>query len=100
MVAQVTAGDKGGGDDARSPSRRLHRTMLAGIQEMQEFKPSGDIDRDFAQIMRVHHKQAVAMAKEQLASGKSAEMKTFARRVVDEQAREIAQLELWLASRP
>jgi uncharacterized protein (DUF305 family) len=74
--------------------------MLAAIQEMQEMTPCGDVDRDFAQIMCMYHKQALRLAKEQLACGKSAEMKTLARGIVEDQARRIAQLEFWLASRP
>jgi uncharacterized protein (DUF305 family) len=98
LLAQAASQEKTGGE-ARSPSQRLHQAMLVGIQEMQEFKPSGDVDRDFAHIMRVHHKQAVDIAKEQLASGKSAEMKTLARHIVEDQTREIAQLDRWLASK-
>ena len=79
-------------------SDTMHRQMMSGMQMMQSMKPTGDTDKDFASMMRAHHQQAVGMAKVQLEHGKSAELKAMARKMIEDQQKEIAQLDKWLAS--
>jgi uncharacterized protein (DUF305 family) len=77
----------------------MHQSMMLGMQRMQSVRPSGDTDRDFAMMMREHHRQAIEMARTQLEHGRSDELKTLANRIIDEQQKEIAQLDEWLARR-
>jgi uncharacterized protein (DUF305 family) len=58
---------------------------------------TGDIDKDFAMMMKLHHQQAVNMAEMQLAKGKSPEMKTMSKQIIAAQKKEIAQFDKWLA---
>ncbi len=58
---------------------------------------TGDPDRDFATMMIGHHKGAITMARTQLASGKSPEMRALAEQVIVDQQREIALMEAFLA---
>lgn len=60
-------------------------------------QPSGDTDKDFATMMRMHHQQAVDMAKAELQHGKSPELKALAQKIVKDQQKEIAELDQWLA---
>jgi len=60
-------------------------------------KPTGNVDKDFAMMMRMHHQQAIQMAKTELARGKSPELKAMAQKIVQDQAKEIAELDAWLA---
>jgi uncharacterized protein (DUF305 family) len=78
-------------------SREMHRQMMNDMKPMQSLKMSGDMDRDFASMMKMHHQQAIRMAKSQLANGKSPELKAMAQKIVDDQTKEIAQLDAWLA---
>ena len=55
----------------------MHKSMMGGMEKMQQMRPTGDIDKDFAMMMKMHHQQAIEMAKPQIEHGKSAEMKTF-----------------------
>jgi len=72
-------------------------SMMMGMEGMQKMSMSGDIDKDFAMMMKLHHQQAVNMAEMQLAHGKSAEMKTMAKQIIAAQKKEIAQFDKWLA---
>jgi uncharacterized protein (DUF305 family) len=78
-------------------SEQMHHQMMNGMQGMQSMKPTGDTDKDFATMMKMHHQQAVDMAKVELQHGKSAELKAMSRKIIKEQQKEIAQLDKWLA---
>ena len=75
----------------------MHASMMAGMQKVQEMKPTGDTDKDFAMMMRMHHQQAVEMAQAELQGGKSPELKEMAQKIIRDQKKEIGQLDKWLA---
>jgi uncharacterized protein (DUF305 family) len=79
-------------------SQRMHDSMMGGMRRMQGMQPTGDIDKDFATMMRVHHQQAVDMAKVQVQHGKSIELKAMAQKMIEDQQKEIGELERWLAN--
>ena len=70
--------------------------MMSGMQQMQGMKLTGDTDKDFAMMMKMHHQQALNMAKAEVAHGKSPEMKAMAEKIIIDQTKEIAQLDEWL----
>ena len=80
-------------------SSQMHHTMTDGMQKMKAMQPTGDTDRDFAQMMKMHHQQAVEMAQAQVQHGKSPELKAMARKIIKDQQREIAQFDRWLSGR-
>lgn len=92
MSASAARPEKGG--DAFS------RSMMNGMQKMQAMKPSGDTDKDFAMMMRMHHQQALDMAQIELSQGKSGEMKAMARKIISAQKREIAEFDSWVKKHP
>lgn len=61
-------------------------------------QPTGDTDMDFAMMMKMHHEQALEMAKVEIAHGKSGELKAMARKIIAAQQREIGQLDKWMAA--
>lgn len=75
----------------------MRGTMMMGMQEMQKMPMSGDTDKDFAMMMKIHHQQALNMAEMQLKTGKSPEMKSMAKQIIAAQKKEIAQFDKWLA---
>ena len=75
----------------------MHESMMAGMQKMQGMRPTGDTDKDFAMMMRMHHQQAVEMAQAEVQHGKSPELKAMAQKMMKDQQKEIDQLEKWLA---
>jgi uncharacterized protein (DUF305 family) len=78
-------------------SHDMKATMMMGMDGMQKMQPSGDVDKDFAMMMKLHHQQAVDMAEMQIAHGKSTAMKSMARQIITAQKKEIATFDAWLA---
>lgn len=60
--------------------------MMAGMM----VKPTGDVDRDFVEMMVPHHQGAVDMAKAELKFGHNAQLRKLARKIVAAQQREIS----------
>ena len=97
----------GMGPSASMPMGQMHKgaagshdmkaSMMMGMEGMQKMTMSGDVDKDFAMMMKLHHQQALDMAEMQLAHGKSPEMKTMAKQIIAAQKKEIAQFDKWLA---
>lgn len=77
-------------------SADMKQSMKAGMDSMQNMTMSGDMDKDFAEMMKVHHQQALDMAEMQLAHGKSPELKAMAKKIIAGQKKEIAQFDRWL----
>ena len=80
-------------------SHDMKASMMKGMEGMQKMTMSGDIDKDFAMMMKVHHQQALDMAEMELAHGKSPEMKTMAKQIIAAQKKEIAQFDQYLAKK-
>jgi uncharacterized protein (DUF305 family) len=76
----------------------MKASMMMGMDSMQKMSMSGDTDKDFAMMMKMHHQQALNMAEMELAHGKSAEMKAMAKQIIVAQKKEIAQFDRWLAT--
>jgi uncharacterized protein (DUF305 family) len=55
---------------------------------------SGDVDRDFANLMIPHHQGAIDMAKAELLYGKNATLRRIAQKIIIDQQQEIAALRL------
>ena len=78
-------------------SHDMKASMMMGMDGMQKMTMSGDTDKDFAMMMKMHHQQALNMAEMELANGKSPEMKAMAKQIIVAQKKEIAQFDKWLA---
>lgn len=78
----ATAGSEG--------SNALHQAMMGSQHSMAV---SGDVDRDFASMMAMHHQSAIKMADVYLQHGKDAELRALAAKIKAEQGRETEQLQ-------
>ena len=72
-------------------SMELHRIMTDG--QKKPMPMSGDVDKDFAAMMSIHHQMAIDMADVLLESGSNAELKAMAVKMKAAQQEEIKQLE-------
>lgn len=79
-----------GSHDMKSP-------MMTHMDKMQKMSMSGDVDKDFAMMMKMHHEHSVEMAKMELAHGKSPEMKKVAKQIIASQKKEVIVFDRWLA---
>lgn len=71
-------------------SMELHKIMSSGSK--MPMKMSGNVDKDFATMMTMHHQQAIRMSDVLLKHGKSAELKALATKMKAAQQSEIKQL--------
>ena len=79
--------------DAPDMAAAMHKMHA----DMEAMKPTGDVDHDFAMMMRTHHQGAIEMAKIELARGKDKEAKQMAQKMITDQTKEIAKLDKWMA---
>lgn len=82
----------GGGADMRE-------SMMGMMKSMESMKMSGDTDRDFAMMMKMHHQGAIDMAEMELKNGKDAKMRAMAKGIIQAQRKEIKEFDQWLAKR-
>ena len=74
------------------------KPMMMDMQDkMSAMKPSGNVDVDFAMMMRVHHQSAITMAEAELQNGKNAQMRVMAKDIIRAQKKEIAAFDKFLA---
>jgi len=70
--------------------------MMAPMSDIQ--MESGSLDAMSASMMIPHHQDAVKMAEEYLKVGKNAEMKKIAQSIIENQPKEIQELQNWLSN--
>ena len=78
-------------------SMDMSHSMGSMDEKMKAMPMSGDVDYDFAMMMRIHHQGALDMAKSELDKGKNPEMRAMAKKIVVAQKKEIAQFDKWIA---
>ena len=71
--------------------------MMTGMDGVNKMTMSGDIDKNFAMMMKIHHQQAVDMSEMEVAHGKSPAMKAMAKQIIAAQKKEIAKFDQFLA---
>ncbi|WP_236582116.1 DUF305 domain-containing protein [Hydrogenophaga sp. BPS33] len=79
-------------------AKDMKASMMMGMEEMQKMPMTGNVDKDFALMMKIHHQKALNMAELELKNGKSSEMKAMAKQIIAAQKKEIAQFDKWLAA--
>ena len=99
VAAQGTAPKSGGQAHGGSGSQQMMHSMMEGMKEMQSMKMSGDADRDFATMMRMHHQKGIEMAQAEIAHGKDEKMKSMARKIIEDQRKDNKEFEDWLKSK-
>jgi len=63
------------------------------MKEMHDMEMSGNVDHDFAMMMKSHHQAAIDMAQAELSSGTDETMKQMAQKIIKAQQSEINELE-------
>lgn len=64
-------------------------------QTQQQTTQNREVDRMFIEMMVPHHQSANEMARIELQKGNNAEVKKLAQKIIDEQTREIQQMQTW-----
>lgn len=77
-------------------SSSLHESMSRSMKEMQSMPMTGDVDKDFAMMMKRHHQSAIEMAEVKAREGTDPQLKKQAQKLIEAQEKEIAELDRWL----
>ena len=85
------------GHGAAGGGHQMMESMSQGMEKMKSMPMSGNTDKDFATMMRMHHENGIRMAEVELKNGKDAKMKQMAQKIVDSQRKEIKEFDDWLA---
>lgn len=69
---------------------------MAKMMAAMDIKPTGDVDRDFVEMMIPHHQGGIDMAVAELRYGKNEQLRRVAQEIIVEQQQEIAAMRLAL----
>lgn len=94
-IGEQLKGDKGDGSERNELMTAMHSMM----SEMDKMKMTGDVDKDFANMMVMHHKSGVEMGKAEISHGKNTKLKQMAQKMIEDQEKEIGELKNWLAGK-
>ena len=67
---------------------------MVKMMAAMEIKPSGDVDRDFVDMMAPHHQGAIDMAQAELRYGHNEQLRRMAQEIIVTQQQEIAAMRL------
>lgn len=95
-VAPSAGMPQGHMDKGADGAHDMKQSMMKSMDGMQKMSMSGDVDKDFATMMKMHHQNALEMSQMELEHGKSPQMKAMARSIISTQKKEIAQIERWI----
>jgi len=95
MAGMGTGMDMKGMKDMKNMD--MQAMMKGNNDQMSGMKMTGNVDVDFAMMMRIHHQGAIDMAQVELRDGKAPEMRKMAKDIIAAQKKEIAQLDKFLA---
>jgi len=79
-------------DSKENPFLTENAAAMKKMMADMMIKPSGDVDRDFVEMMVPHHQGAVDMAKAELEYGHNEQLRRLAREIVANQQQEIVQM--------
>ena len=75
----------------------MQSSMKSMMSKMDSMKMTGNVDRDFAMMMKEHHQGAIAMAQIEIKNGKDKKLQQMAQKIIRDQEKEIKELDHWLA---
>ncbi|MCK5908442.1 MAG: DUF305 domain-containing protein [Caulobacter sp.] len=88
---------------ASTPHREFMSANDAAMIKMMadmDIKPSGDVDRDFVNMMIPHHQGGIDMAIAELRYGKNEQLRRLAQEIIVAQQQEIAAMRLAVGQPP
>lgn len=82
--------------DDRTPFLAENDAAMTKMMSAMAVKPTGDINRDFIEMMIPHHQGAIDMAQSYLRHGSNEQLKRLAQEIIVEQLQEIAAMRMAL----
>ncbi len=88
--------DTGTGTFDESPFLKENDAAMVKMMNDMAVKPTGDVDRDFVEMMIPHHQGAIDMAVAYLRYGNNEQLKRLAQEIIVDQQQEIAAMRMAL----
>ena len=86
------------GTTTGDPMEQLRGATEGTMEQLQQEQLNGDADHDFAHILILHHQDAIEMANVELQHGMNQQVKEIAQKIVDNNKKQIAELQTWTKS--
>jgi uncharacterized protein (DUF305 family) len=87
-------------DPVESEFLVANNKAMAKMMDGMKIKESGDIDRDFTNLMIPHHQGAIDMARAELQYGKNEQLRRIAQEIIVAQQQEMVAMRLAVGDRP
>ena len=87
-------------DTSGMAGQSMMSMMQNMMDQMKTIQTSGNPDNDFAALMKAHHLGALEMAQMQVAKGADPQLKQMAQKMINDQQKEIAELNTFLSGHP
>jgi uncharacterized protein (DUF305 family) len=84
----------GAGSDGEAAFLAQNQAAMSKMMAGMTIKPSGDVDRDFVDMMAPHHQGAIDMALAVLRYGRNEKIRRLAQEIIVDQQQEIAAMRL------
>ncbi|QEN87934.1 DUF305 domain-containing protein [Labrys sp. KNU-23] len=81
---------------AEAPFLQENDTAMSKMMSAMAVRPTGNVDRDFTEMMIPHHQGAIDMAQTYLRYGRNEQLRRIAQEIIVEQQQEIAAMRLAL----
>lgn len=94
------SGDNVTATQTDTSSKSMMTSMMNHMDQMKNMKSMNDPDHDFAMMMKHHHLAANEMAEAELLHGHHTEVKSLARKMLNEQTKDIQEFDNFLNSTP
>ncbi len=82
--------------DSDAAATKAYKMSMMKMMRAMPHDYTGNADIDFMRQMRVHHQGAVDVSEVVLQHGRDEEVKRLARKIIDDQRMEIAEIDAWL----
>ncbi len=96
VVALIGTAALAAATTAEAPFLAQNDTAMAKMMTGMSVKPTGNVDRDFTEMMIPHHQGAIDMAQAELRFGHNERLRRIAQEIIVEQQQEIAAMRLAL----
>ena len=94
FIVAVVAGTAWAEGSAEKLYLKENDAAMTRMMDGMEVKPSGDVDKDFVNMMVPHHQGAIDMAQAELRYGHNEQLRRIAQGIVVQQQQEIAAMRL------
>ncbi|MDZ5453526.1 DUF305 domain-containing protein [Labrys sp. ZIDIC5] len=85
---------------AEAPFLQENDAAMSKMMSAMAVKPTGNVDRDFTEMMIPHHQGAIDMAQTYLRYGRNEQLRRIAQEIIVEQQQEIAAMRLAVGDPP